>query len=116
MPCRTSSWSSATRMRIFLECLVMGGYRYAHRCATTVSFNIKPSAVLLHSLGHARNPHSENCRDLARMCHFSSVNSTTVVPHFQRKYAGLRQQVNAGRLTSRVAMNIDEALLNHSKQ
>src|ERR1700688_2725905 len=60
MPRRTSSWSSATRIRSLFVLLVICRYRHAHRGTATAGFNIKLAADELHSLVHARDANSRS--------------------------------------------------------
>src|SRR5882762_2891292 len=113
-PRRISSWSSAMRMRSFFMSFSCERYRYAHYCAVTAEMNIEPSTDQLHSLLHAGDADANLERRLLFPLRRAGRGLTAMVADFQRE---IRVAINSylGSLTSRVALNVGEGLLHHSK-
>src|ERR1700693_4038793 len=107
MPRRTSSWSSATRIRSLFVALVICRYRHAHRGAVSAGFNIELTAYKGDSLVHAGDA------DPTSKEHFpGSGNSAAFVDYFQRELSGATPNSYLGSLTSRMPVNIRETFLN----
>src|SRR6202795_5401747 len=96
MPRRTSSWSSATRIRSVFVPLVMCRYRHAHRGTPAAGFNIKLAAYERHSLVHARDADPKSKGHFPIPSRQASGNSAAFVADLQGNF-------------SRVALNSDLA-------
>src|ERR1700686_698938 len=107
MPRRTSSWSSATRIRSLFVPLVIRRYRDAHRGAAAAGINIQLAAYERHSLVHARNANSKSKE------HFpASGNSAAFVTYLQSDLSGVTLNSYLGLGTSRMPLNVRETFLN----
>ena len=100
MPRRTSSWSSATRIRSLFVPLVICRYRYAHRGAIAAGFNIKLATQELHSLVHARDANSETRGKVPIPFPKVSGNSAAFVAYLQAIFPGSRSISYLGLETS----------------
>src|SRR5580704_16483939 len=111
MPRRTSSWSSATRIRSLFVLLVIRRYRHAHRGAAAAGFNIKLAAYERHSLVHTRNADSKPRE------HFpASGNSAAFVAYLQPDLSEVTFNSYLGLRTSRMPLNVRETFLNDSEK
>src|ERR1700688_3192517 len=115
MPRRTSSWSSATRIRSLFVPLVICRYRHAHRCTADAGFNIKLAANELHSLVHARDANSESRGKVPIPFPKVSGNSAAFVAYPQRDLSRITVHSYLGLETSRMPLDVDEALLNRTE-
>ena len=111
MPRRTSSWSSATRIRSLFVPLVICRYRYAHRGAAAAGFNIKLAAYERHSLVHARDadPKSKGQFPIPSQ---ASGNSAAFVAYLQCDLSWVTLNSYLGLGTSRMPLDVRETLLN----
>jgi hypothetical protein len=105
------------RMRKFLAFLVIGGYRRAHGCATTVGFNFESATDLLYSLLHARDADS----DIEWECSgppipFLHANSMAFIAYFQEDHPRPAVEPNLGAEASRMALDVGETFLYDSEQ
>src|ERR1035438_5245712 len=112
MPRRTSSWSSATRMRSFFVPLVICRYRHAHRGAAAVGFNIKLAAYERHSLVHARDADPKSKGHFPILSPQVSGNSAAFVAYLQCDLSRLTVNSYLGLGTSRMPMDVRETFLN----
>src|ERR1700730_6061961 len=107
IPRRTSSWSSATRIRSLFVALVICRYHHAHRGAVFAGFNIELTAYKGDSLVHAGDA------DPASKEHFPvSGSSVAFVAYFQRDLFGVTPNSYVGLGTPRMALNVRETFLN----
>src|ERR1700694_6357410 len=117
MPRRTSSWSSATRIRsVFMLLLVICRYRHAHRCAAAAGFNIKLAANGRHSLVHARDADAKSKRHFPFPFSQASGHSATFVAYLQCDLSRVPLNSYLGLGTSRMPMDIRETFLNNPEK
>src|SRR6267378_3541155 len=109
-PRRTNPWSSAIRMRSFFTFVLPKRYCHAHRCAVIGGINLKPPSDQLHSLLHAGDADTDLESGLVFPSLCTGRESVAEVTNFQREF---RVAMNSylGSLTSRMALNVGEALL-----
>jgi hypothetical protein len=115
MPRRTSSWSSATRIRSGLVPLVICRYRHAHRGAAAAGFNIKLAPDERYSLMHARDADPNSKGHFPIPSPQVSGNSAAFVAYLQRDLSRVTVQTYLGLETSRMTLDVNEALLNHTE-
>src|SRR6266478_1956572 len=115
-PRRTSPWSSATRMRSFFTFvrLQRQGYCHAYGCTSTAGINIKLAADQLHSFLHTANANSNFKPELFFLARYTGGSSAATVADFHRKIR-VAIDPNLGLETSRMPLDVGEALLHHSK-
>src|SRR6202035_2147780 len=116
MPRRTSSWSSATRIRSGFVPLVICGYRHAPRGAAAAGINIKLAAYQRHSLVHARDADSNSKGHFPITFPLASGNSAAFVAYLQREFSGATLNSNLGFGTSRMPLDVGETFLNHPEK
>ena len=112
MPRRTSSWSSATRMRSGFVPLVICWYRRAHRGAAAAGFNSKLTAYQRHSLMHARDANPKPKGHFPIPSPHASGNSAAIVAYLKRELSGVALNSYLGLGTSRMPLDVREAFLN----
>lgn len=112
MPRRTSSWSSATRIRSGFVPLVIRGYRHAHRGAAAAGFNIKLSPDERYSLMHARDADPNSKGHFPIPSPQVSGNSAAFVAYLQREFSGATLNSYRGLGASRMPLDVRETLLN----
>ena len=116
MPRRTSSWSSATKIRSLIVPLVICRYRHAHRCAAAAGFNIKLAADGCHSLAHARDADAKSKGHWPLPSPQASGNSAALVADLQCDLFGTTLNSYLGLGTSRMALDIRETFLNNPEK
>src|SRR5580700_725397 len=112
MPRRTSSWSSATRIRSGFVPLVICRYRHAHCGATAAGFNFKLAAYECHPLVHARDANPKSKRHFPVPPPHASGNSAAFVAYLQRELSRVTLHSYLGLGTSRMSLDVREAFLN----
>src|ERR1700730_1900887 len=110
MPRRTSSWSSATRIRSLFRPLLICGYRHAHCGAPFAGFNSKLAADLRRSLMHAGNADARPKRQFPILQR--PRNSAAFVVYLQRNCTRVAFNSDLGLGTSRMPLDIRETFLN----
>ena len=116
MPRRTSSWSSATRMRSFFAPLVIYWYRNAHRRAAAAGFNIELSGNQRHSLVHAGDANAKSKRRFPIPSPHASGNTTAFVAYLQCDLSRVTLNAYLGLETSRMSLDIRETFLNNTEK
>src|SRR6267143_3160547 len=117
IPRRTSSWSSATRIRsLFVPLLVICRYRHTHRGAAAAGFNIKLAAYERHSLVHARDADPKSKGHFPVPSSRTSGNSAAFVANLQRDLSGVTLNSYLGLGTSRMPLDVGETFLHHAEQ
>ena len=112
MPRRTSSWSSATRIRSGFVPLVICRYRHAHRGAAAAGFNIKVAAYECHSLVHARDANPKSKGHFPIPSPHASGNSAAFIAYLQRELSGVTLNSYLRLGTSRMPLDVRETFLN----
>src|ERR1700676_1239188 len=114
MPRRTSSWSSATRIRSLFVPLVICRYRHAHRGSAAAGFNIKLAADELHSLVHARDADPKSKGHFPIPFQQASGNSAAFVAYLQCDLSGATLNSYLGLGTSRMPLDVRERSEEHT--
>src|ERR1700732_2031033 len=116
MPRRTSSWSSATKIRSLFVPLVICRYRCAHRGAAAAGFNLKLAAHERHALVHAEDADAKSKRRFPIPCPQASGDSAAFVANLQCDLSRVPLNSNLGLETSRMPMDIRETFLNNPEK
>src|SRR5882724_8670505 len=116
MPRRTSSWSSATRMRSGFVDLLIYWYRHAHRGAPAAGFNIKLAAYERHPLVHAWDPDSNSKEHFPIPPSQATGNSAAFVAYLQCDLSRVALNSYLGPGASRMSLDVRETFLNDAEQ
>jgi len=114
VPHRINPWSSAIRMRFFSCSISCERYRHAYGCAVTAEMNIKLPTDQFHPLLHAGDADANLERRPLFPLRRTGRDTLAKVADFQGE---MRVAIDSylGLLTSRMALDVGEGLLHHSK-
>src|SRR6266853_1621397 len=115
MPRRMSSWSSATRILSLPVALIISGNRHSYRRAHAARINFKAAAGLLHTFVHAGN--SDSCSRSKSSDRFQSTfwDFLPFIADLDRDAFRVAHNSYPCLAASRVALDVREAFLDHSK-